>query len=93
MSYEISAMAPNGFVSRFEQSAEAARAPALEYLAFEYEKVLVRKNGAHVSWPELNYLIALEVEKLAHARSPSDTRCSVRSSQRIGGGWEDDRKR
>ena len=92
MSYEFSARAPNGFVSRFEESAAAARMRAEEYLAFDYEKVLVRKNGAHVSWPELNFLVSLELETLAPPQSPNDTRLPARSPQRTVG-WLDASKR
>ena len=83
MSYEISAIAPNAYVSRFEASADAARMRAEEYFTFGYENVVVRKNGALVSWPELNYLIASELVNPAHGKSPGDIGCSARSPQGI----------
>ena len=72
MKYEISARTPNGNVSHFKNTAEAARAQNQEYLECQYEDVLVYRNGALVSWPDLNYLIAWEFVNFARAKSPGD---------------------
>ena len=72
MKYEISARTPNGNVNQFKNTAEAARAQTQEYLECQYENVLVHRNGALVSWPDLNYLIAWEFVNFARAKSLGD---------------------
>jgi hypothetical protein len=80
MGYEISAITPGGYVSRFEASADVARVRVEEYLAFRYEKVLVRRKGAFISRSELNYFVAWEASKLSRRRCQRHPRLCIEAT-------------